>query len=204
MHCRLLLGTLVIVSASGCGLFGSGGTVSTQTATAGNTTENTSANPPPPASAPPPATSNAPAAAPAAEAGDPALAGLTIRQREYAERQNADFQRAVDLYVRDCGPLNASIQWQSFAAQVDRRLDGEINVSVSGYCSQPLQTASLMCRDNSTTASTLQSRLQSYSCSYGNGQERVARIEGSALQYFVSWESTNDGEYVRDFLGRSL
>lgn len=182
--CAALVGAATF--ATGCGMFSSSTSGSSATVRTSSSTSSTASN-----------TQES-----VALATDPSLEGLTLRQREFAQGQNEDFQEQVAIANERCGTnIEARIDWQSFAAQIDLRLDGQLNKSFSGYCATGIDGVRSAC-DSDTGRAAVQQRIQQYTCHYG--PERTMTLDEGHLQLNIDWEAANYGDFVGDFLGRSL
>lgn len=134
-----------------------------------------------------------------------AYGSFTLRQREFIDEQNAEFQERVDVLTERCGfTVPSQINWESFRAEIDRRLDGDLNVTFAGFCVLFVDDIGELCRDRPAASSAIQQRIQGYECLFGGPGGRASSIDGGVLRYAVDWDATNNDAFADDFLGRSL
>ncbi len=107
--------------------------------------------------------------------------GLTMRQREYAQGQDDYFQRQIASYAASCGqPINAEIEWRTFASQIDRALAGGLSYSFYGYCAGFIDHVEAICRNGpALSRQAVLGRVREYRCRYNDGQPRSFQLAGN-------------------------
>jgi hypothetical protein len=133
-----------------------------------------------------------------------ALADFSLRQKKFMKGQDDYFQKEVASANTKCGmKLKASIDWNSFKAEVDKSLDGKINTSFYGYCSEPLSSMHGMC-DDADSKGAIAKKVKSYTCRFGGKGKRKMDLKGGALTFWIDWDAANNGDFCKDFLGKKL
>jgi hypothetical protein len=135
-----------------------------------------------------------------------AFADMSLRQKEFAKKQDEYFKKEVDLANEKCGiKLNAKIDWESFKGEVDKQLDGKdgYNYSFSGYCDAPVGSMFGIC-DSEDGKAAIKKRIKSYTCKYGGEGKRKIELKGANLTMWVDWKASNYDDYVKEYLGKTL
>jgi hypothetical protein len=135
-----------------------------------------------------------------------AFADMSLRQKEFAKKQDEYFKKEADLANEKCGTkIAAKIDWQSFKAEIDKSLDGkhESSYSFSGYCDSPMGTMFSMC-DSEDGKAAIKKRIKSYTCKFGGEGKRKIELKGSNLTMWVDWKAANYDDYVKEYLGKTL
>jgi hypothetical protein len=135
-----------------------------------------------------------------------AFADMSLRQKEFAKKQDEYFKKETDPTNEKCGTkIAAKIDWQSFKPEIDKQLDGKDghNYSFYGYCSSPMGVMFSMCEDADAKAA-ITKRIKSYTCKFGGKGKRKIELKGSSLTMWVDWEASNYDDYIKDYLGKTL
>jgi hypothetical protein len=135
-----------------------------------------------------------------------AFADMTLRQKEFAKKQDESFKKEVDLANEKCGTkIEGKIDWESFKGEIDKSLDGkhERSYSFSSYCDAPVGAMFSMC-DSEDAKAAIKKRIKSYTCKFGGKDKRKIELKGSSLTMWVDWEAANYDDYAKEYLGKQL
>lgn len=113
-------------------------------------------------------------------------------QRDY----DARYAEAVASANLACGTaIEASIDWPSFPAE-----DFSANVSISGYCEAPVEAIRDLCvwGEDGLAKAAIAEKVTRLTCE--RGSERTLSLAEDLLRYVVSFESSNDMDFARDWL----
>lgn len=132
--------------------------------------------------------------------------GLTMRQREYAQSQDDYFQRAIESYAARCGqPINAEIEWRSFASQIERHFAGGFSFSFYGYCAGFIEHVESICRNGpALSRQAVLGRVREFRCRYNDGQARSFQLAGNRVTVGINWEASNYTEWYNEQIGNAL
>ena len=129
---------------------------------------------------------------------------MSLRQKQFAKQQDKYFQRPVKAVIKTCGAnIDAKIEWQSFAKEIDKQLDGKMNRSFYGYCASPLGAMQTLCAD-ADAKTAVQKQIKRYRCRFGGEGKRKVTLSAGTFTLWVDWEAKNYSAFVKDFLGRRL
>lgn len=135
-----------------------------------------------------------------------AFAGMSLRQKEYAQSEEKDFNEHLAQANEACGSkITAKIDWESFKGEIDKVLDGhedkkKINF---GLCAEPIKQIRWMC-ERPEAKGAVQKRIKSYSCKFGGKGKRKIGLKGSHLSLSVDWDIGLYDDYAKEYLGKVL
>lgn len=134
-------------------------------------------------------------------------AGFTMRQKVFIESEEKYFAPALERFEKDCGAkLEAKIDWASFQPVLDDLIDGTLHKSAYSYCKAAIDQMSWMCTSSKVNKSGISSGVRSFECHYGGEGKRALKVHRKKkhLDYWVDFNSKNDGVFVGEQLGKSL
>ncbi len=135
----------------------------------------------------------------------PAGAEYSLREKQFMKQEDGYLAPHVKKANEKCGSsLNASIDWASFQGEVNKRLDGKLHRSPSGYCALVPDNMWSMCRDDADAKAAIQKKVKTYVCKFGGKGKRNISLDGSTLTFWVDWEAPNNDPYIKGYLGKKL
>ncbi len=113
-------------------------------------------------------------------------------QEGYLAAEATDFNEA-------CGTeIPVQINWASFKSS-----DYTAGFSIYSFCEQSISTMASMCRESDGLAKkAIANTIKKVVCHMGT--ERAAKINAGTFDYTINFKSSNDADFVREFLGENL
>jgi hypothetical protein len=136
-----------------------------------------------------------------------ALADLSPRQREFADREDGYFNQELATTNEKCGTkITAKIDWESFKEEIDKSLDGQhgTKYNFNSYCGKPLGEIWTLCEQDEKTKASIKKRIKSYTCKYGGKDRRKIALKGTSLTMWVDWEGYNYSDWIKAYLNKVL
>jgi len=123
-----------------------------------------------------------------------------LRQAKLIRSENGYFRKlTVTPTNKKCETkISAEIDWPSFAAEVDKRLDKNREVSIQSACSLPLQRLGAIC--DWDKKKPVQKKVTSYKCVFGGKKKRSIKLKKGALEYRVDFSARKNVGLVDKFL----
>ena len=126
-----------------------------------------------------------------------AAVSQTLKDREYFAEQEKHLAGEVTFTNERCGnSLTAKFDWSKPPAPEDRKI-----YSAYGYCSAALEAMRRVC-DSQPGKEAVQQKVKSMTCSFG--PQRTVVLKDGAISYEASFNSSNDADYVFEYLQNNL
>lgn len=133
-----------------------------------------------------------------------ALGEFSLRQKQLMKWEDEVLAKAVEKSDEKCSmKLKATIDWKSFQAEVDKKLDGKLSRGFGSYCSMVPDNLWSMCTDADGKTS-IQKKIKSYDCKFGGKDKRSISLKGGSLTFWVDWDAANNDNYIKGYLGKKL
>ena len=121
----------------------------------------------------------------------------TLKDKEYFAEQEKHLAGEVTFTNERCGnALTAKFDWSKPPAPDDRK-----TYSAYGYCSAALEAMRRVC-ESKAGKEAVQQKIKSLTCSFG--PQRTVALKDSAVDYEVNFNSSNDADYVFEYLQNNL
>ena len=135
----------------------------------------------------------------------PSFGEFSLRQKQLMEQENRYFNKEADRAAEQCKmKLAASIDWNSFKGEMDKRLDGKLHKSFNGFCKVVLSYMAYGCRNDKNVRDVIPRKIKAYVCKFGGKGKRNISLKGSTLTFWVDWEAPNNDPYIKTYLGKKL
>jgi hypothetical protein len=126
-----------------------------------------------------------------------AATAQSLKDKEYFAEQEKYLAEEVTLTSERCGNgLTAKFDWSKPPAPGDRKI-----YSAYGYCSAALEAMRRVC-DSKIGKEAVQQKIKSLSCSFG--PQRTVVLKDGTVGYEVNFNSSNDADYVFEYLQNNL
>lgn len=118
------------------------------------------------------------------------------RKQEAADEER-EIRKAADDFAKGCGAApTLTIEWDSIT-------DADIqDLSLGGYCGEPLETMARMCRDSEEAKKAIAHNVKTFVCKMG--KEMGLDLQGTTLNWTTSRSGRNMGEFTRKYLEKRL
>ena len=121
----------------------------------------------------------------------------TLKDKEYFAEQEKHLAGEVTFTNERCGnALTAKFDWSKPPAPEDRKI-----YSAYGYCSAALEAMRRVC-ESKAGKEAVQQKIKSLTCRFG--PQRTAVLKDGAIDYEVNFNSSNDADYVFEYLQNNL
>lgn len=121
----------------------------------------------------------------------------TLKDKEYFAEQEKHLAGEVTFTNERCGNgLTAKFDWLKPPPPEDRKI-----YSAYGYCSAALEAVRRVC-ESKAGKEAVQQKIKSLTCSFG--PQRTVVLKDSAIGYEVNFNSSNDADYVFEYLQNNL
>jgi hypothetical protein len=121
----------------------------------------------------------------------------TLKDKEYFAEQEKYLAEEVTLTNERCGnALTAKFDWSKPPAPEDRK-----TYSAYGYCGAALEAVRRVC-ESKAGKEAVQQKIKSMTCTFG--PQRTVTLKDGAIGYEVNFNSSNDADYVFEYLQNNL
>ncbi len=121
----------------------------------------------------------------------------TLKDKEYFAEQEKHLAGEVTFTNERCGnALTAKFDWSKPPAPDDRK-----TYSAYGYCSAALEAMRRVC-ESKAGKEAVQQKIKSMTCRFG--PQRTVALKDSEVDYEVNFNSSNDADYVFEYLQNNL
>jgi hypothetical protein len=121
----------------------------------------------------------------------------SLKDKEYFAEQEKYFAGEVTSTNERCGnALTAKFDWSKPPSAEDRK-----TYSAYGYCSAALEAIRRVC-ESKAGKEAVQQKIKSMTCHFG--PQRTVALKDSAVDYEVNFNSSNDADYVFEYLQNNL
>jgi hypothetical protein len=123
----------------------------------------------------------------------------TLKQQQAQRVQEGYLAEEVTDFNEACGTeIPVDINWSSF-----KPADYDTEYSIYSYCAVSIETLASMCReDDGLAKKAIGKQIQRVVCHLGSA--RSAKLSSGTLDYTMHFGSSNDADYLREFLGENL
>jgi hypothetical protein len=124
-------------------------------------------------------------------------AAQSLKDKEYFAEQEKYLAEEVTLTSGRCGnALTAKFDWSKPPSPEDRK-----TYSAYGYCGAALEAMRRVC-ESKAGKEAVQQKIKSMTCHFGS--QRTVALKDSVVDYEVNFNSSNDADYVFEFLQNNL
>jgi hypothetical protein len=121
----------------------------------------------------------------------------TLKDKEYFAEQEKYLAEEVTLTNERCGnALTAKFDWSKPPPPEDRK-----TYSAYGYCGAALEAVRRVC-ESKAGKEAVQQKIKSMTCTFG--PQRTVTLKDGAIGYEVNFNSSNDADYVFEYLQNNL
>jgi hypothetical protein len=133
-----------------------------------------------------------------------ALAEFSLAEKKIIKKQDESYKSESDSLNKACAStIKAAIDWESFKSELTASADGKLRKSFYGYCAAPLSALRSLCGD-ADAKQTVQKKVKQVTCKFGGKDKRKIDLKGGTVTYWVDWDSGNDADFCKAFLGKKL
>ena len=121
----------------------------------------------------------------------------SLKDKEYFADQEKYLAGEVTTTNERCGNgLTAKFDWSKPPAPEERKI-----YSAYGYCGAALEAMRRVC-DSEAGKEAVKQKIKSLTCSFG--PKRTVALKDGAVDYEVNFNSSNDADYVFEYLQNNL
>ena len=121
----------------------------------------------------------------------------SLKEKEYFAEQEKYLAGEVTSTNERCGiSLTAKFDWLKPPAPEERKI-----YSAYGYCGAALEATRRVC-DSEVGKEAVKQRIKSLTCSFG--PKRTVVLKDGTIDYEVNFNSSNDADYVFEYLQNNL
>lgn len=122
----------------------------------------------------------------------------SLKDKEYFAKQEESLAKEVASTNKKCDSnVTAKFDWSTPPAAEDRG-----KYSAYGYCGAALEGMRKVCDSGAMGKEAVKEKIKSLTCGFGANRE-IALKDG-AIDYKIKFKSSNDAEYVSEYLKNNL
>jgi hypothetical protein len=122
----------------------------------------------------------------------------SLKDKQYFAEQEEALGKEAAFTAKKCETaVTAKFDWSSPPKPEDRKV-----YSASGYCGPALEAMRRVCEGSQVGKDAIKEKIKSVTC--GFGAERTVALKDGAVSYRIDFKSSNDADYVFEYLQNNL
>ena len=122
----------------------------------------------------------------------------SLKERKMHAEAEENMKEDLERLHKSCNPeIKFSFDWSGFDMETAK------NNSIDGYCSNAVvDNISHLCENDEMWKSAVKDSIKTITCGFGS--ERTISLQEGNLKYIVSFNSSNDGKYAKEYLENNM
>jgi hypothetical protein len=122
----------------------------------------------------------------------------SLAEKKKHKEQVEYLQKELDYTNEKCGTkITASFDWSK------SKLEDMDKYSAYGYCESALDALESICED-SDGKEAVQKDVKKVVCKFGAKDKRAISLKGGTLEWTMDWEASNNADYIKEYLMKTL
>jgi hypothetical protein len=130
--------------------------------------------------------------------GAPHVQAQSLKDKQYFAEQEAALAKEAAFTAKKCATaVTATFDWSTPPKAEDRKV-----YSASGYCGPVLEAMRRVCEGSQAGKDAVKEKIKTVTCGFGG--ERTVALKDGAVRYSIDFKSSNDADYVFEYLQNNL